>query len=311
MTRETVRLGGGGGGPPWKVIGVGVGGALVVAVVLAIVLWPDQDGAPAASRGCRSDDECKPGSACLAGGCLILLSSEHPGIWHDDVAAQVDAGPAWKPHAAFGEKVLAASRCPARTGAVEKPDESRTTPVLKITVFELVEDGLRVHRQLAAKGQLWLDALRFWFPSGVAIAPERICVSSGVDHVAVGEERWRGKTAGFVDVALERAAPAGRVAVAAVSVHAPLPAADAEGVRTLALGLDKVFDEQMAEHTIVALPLGSDVLALQGPPPTSQRLLRGFVAYYWEHGDRASELALRFRLGPSADRVLDVTQLKP
>jgi hypothetical protein len=211
----------------------------------------------------------------------------------------------------FGQRVVQASECPVATGKVEKPDESRAMPVLKITVFELAHDGARVHKQLAAKGAVWLDTLRFWFPPGIEIDPAKTCASPGVDRAAVGKGRWRGKTAQRVDVSLKQAAPAGKVTGATVMVEAALPKADAEGVRRLAVGLDPVFDKQTHEHTVVALPLGADVLGIEGPPPTGQRLLSGFVGYYWQHGERPSEMAVRFRLPEFSSRALDVTELNP
>ena len=67
----------------------------------------------------------------------------------------------------------------------------------------------------------------------------------------------------------------------------------------------------MSEHTVVALPLGSDVLSIQGPQPSGQRLLTGYVAYYWAHGELPSEIAVRFRLPEVSGRVLDVAELNP
>jgi hypothetical protein len=311
MAHETVRMGGGGSGPPWKLVAIAIGAAAVVVLVLVLVPWSDETDERGKPRGCQSDADCKAGSVCLGRGCLILLSSEHAGIWRDDVAAQLDGGVSWKPRSVFGQKVVRASECPVATGQVEKPDESRAMPVLKITVFELANDGLRVHEQLAARGAVWLDALRFWLPPGVEVDPAETCASPSVDRATIGKGRWRGKTAHWVDVSLKQAAPAGKVTGATVMVEAALPAADAEGVRRLAVGLDPVFDEQMHEHTIVALPLGSDVLGIEGPPPTGQRLLSGFVAYYWEHGERPSEMAVRFRLPEFSSRTLDVTELNP
>ncbi|MBW2276560.1 MAG: hypothetical protein JRF63_03645 [Deltaproteobacteria bacterium] len=313
MPHENVRMGGDdSGGVPWKPIAIAVGAAVVIAVVLAVILLPDDPvGTEGKRTGCSSDEDCRAGSVCLARGCLILLSSEHHGIWRDDVAAQLDGGVSWKPRPKFGKKVIEASECPAAVGTVEKPDESRTVPVVKITVFELTGDGMRLHKQMAAKGELWLDALRFWMPPGVTIDQAKICVSPGVDQIAVGKGRWRGKTAHRVDVSLVRAAPAGRVAEVSVVSETALPEADAEGARSLSVGLDQVFDEQMSEHTIVALPLGADVLAIQGPQPSGQRLLTGYLAYYWDHGELPSEIAVKFRLPAVPGKVLDVTEINP
>jgi hypothetical protein len=310
MAHETVRMGGGGSSPPWKLIALAIGAAVVVALVVVLVPWSEETEEQQKPSGCLSDGDCKAGSVCLGRGCLILLSSEHTGIWRDDVAAQLDGGVSWKPRRVFGQRVVQASECPVATGPVDKPDESRATPVLKITVVEVAQDGLRVHKQLAAKGAVWLDTLRFWFPPGVEVDPQKTCASPSVDRAGVGQGRWRGKTAHRVDVSLKQAAPAGKVTGATVMTETALPKADAEGVRRLAVGLDPVFDE-LKEHTVVALPLGSDVIGIEGPPPTGQRLLTGFVAYYWEHGERPSEMALRFRLPEFSSRVLDVTELNP
>jgi hypothetical protein len=312
MAHENVRMGGGGAsGPPWKLIGICLGAAVVIGLVVLFVSLPEEEDDVRKPWGCQSDADCKTGSVCLARGCLILLSSELPDMWRDDVASQLDAGVPWEPRPTFGKKVLPASECPADVGAVEKPDESRAMPVLKVSVFELTDDGLRVHKQMAAKGAVWLDALRFWLPPGIAIGTGETCSSPGVDRIAVGQGRWRGKTAHYVDVSLKQAAPAGKVTGATVMVKTELPAADKEGTRTLAIGLDPVFEEHTSEHTVVALPLGSDVVAIEGPPPTGQRLLSGFVGYYWEHADLPSELAVRFRLPPVSGSVLDVTELNP
>ena len=67
----------------------------------------------------------------------------------------------------------------------------------------------------------------------------------------------------------------------------------------------------MRRHTVASFPLGTDVIAISGPPPTQQRLLQGHVAYYWEHKDRPSNVSIRFRSSDEAHEPLDITEVKP
>jgi len=76
MARETVRMGGGGSSPPWKLIAIAIGAGAVVALVVVFVPWSDEAEQRHRPKGCQGDADCKAGSVCLGRGCLILLSSE-------------------------------------------------------------------------------------------------------------------------------------------------------------------------------------------------------------------------------------------
>jgi hypothetical protein len=290
-----------------------VAGAAIVALVAVgvLVMLPEDEVASTKRPGCDSDAECKPGTSCIGRGCLILLSAEDPVLWRDDVKAQLDPQLPWKPRNKFGQKLPPAARCPAAKGKGIKPDESRTTRVLKVSVYEISGQGLRLYQRIKAKSNMWLDALRLWFPTLSKIASDRVCASPEVDSLTVGSGRWRGRNAQRIDLALKRAVPAETVTGAAVSVEAPLPPAAPDGSRLLDLGLDPVFESGSAEHTVVALPLGADLTTIDGPPPVDQRLLTGYVAYYWQHGRSPSELAIRFRVPDKQHRRLDLAELSP
>lgn len=310
MAHENVRMGSPRAGLPWKVIAIGVAIALVVATV-AFLMVPASEQDADRRPGCDTDDDCKPGTSCIARGCLIMLSAESPDLWREDVRDQLDPAVPWQPRSKFGEKLQLADRCPAPAGKGIKPDESRVSRVLKVTVYEVDAEHLRIHQQVKAKGDLWLDALRLWFPTVGELSPKQICVSPEVDSVSIGQGRWRGKSARRVDLLLKRAVPAGTITGAAINIESPLPPASPEGLRTLELGLDPVFESAAAEHTVFAVPLGAYVTTIDGPPPTDQRLLSGYVAYYWEHGKSGSEVAVRFQVPAKTTRRLELTELNP
>jgi hypothetical protein len=86
--------------------------------------------------------------------------------------------------------------------------------------------------------------------------------------------------------------------------------ADERGYQTLDLALDPVFDGAV-ERTVLALPLGTDVAALEGTLPARQRLLTGYVAYIWEHGDGPGKASVRFRPPARPGRRLDLREIRP
>jgi hypothetical protein len=294
------------------------GGVALVVVVLVVVIVAATSGseegeADAQEEGCRSDADCQPGSLCAAGGCLILGPTATPLVWREDIRAQFDpdAGARWQPRSTFGEKLLVADNCPAPLGQVDEPELRATVPVVKATVYEVQPDKLVVHKHARVKADIWIDGHRFWFPEVPKLDPGQICTASEVAKIAVGKGRFQGRPSPYVDAAFTRAAPAGVVASAAVSVTTALPTADAEGVRTLAFRLYPVLALDARYHSVITFPLGSDVLAIEGPPPSMQRLFRGHLAYYWEHTKIISDLNVRFRPAAGVRERLDYAGLNP
>ncbi len=291
--------------------------AVVVVGSIAAALWfgpPPQKPAPRARSGggCETSGDCPEHSVCAAGGCIVLLPTEFETMWEEDVAAQLDPAVAWKPPSFFGEKLLPADVCPAPAGTVTPPDENHVQTLVKTTVFDFGGDETSVHRQLKTKGTMWFESLRFWLPPGFGDTPDpgAACVSSGVLAAAPGRGKWRGRESSYVDVSLPQAIPVGQETRVAVSVNLGRLPADEQGYRTLELGLDPVFDSAV-ERTVVALPLGTDVAALDGVLPARQRLLTGYVAYVWEHRDAPGNAAVRFRLPARQGHKLDIREINP
>lgn len=308
---QGVRLGGGDGPrlpPLWL---MAAGGAAVVAIAVVIIVLSRGGKAETAATGCRSDAECGEGRICAAGGCLFLLASEHPGIWRDDVAAQADGGVAWTQRPSAGESLLSTATCPAPVRKLVAPDEGKLTLLAKVIVYTVDQGRLRVYQYRRSKGEIWYDVMRFWFPDLKRLDTAQSCLSSELVALGPGQGSFRGAPSKLVDAQLKQAAPTGKTVAGAVSVATDLPPADAGGFRTLSFGLDPVYLDGARFRTVVALPLGSDVASLGGPPPDDQRLLKGFFAYYWEHRDAAAKVSVRFREPAVIRERLAVEQINP
>jgi hypothetical protein len=297
----------------WWIAVVAATLAVAGSVTLALLLGPpEKPAAPPRGSGCETSDDCPGHAVCAARGCLPLLPAEFRTMWEDDLASQLDPAVPWKPPSFFGEKLLPCEVCPAPAASVPPPDENHLQHLVKTTVFDLGGEGIRIHRQQRVKGTMWFESVRFWLPPGLggAGAPDALCVSAGVVAALTGRGKWRGRETTYVDLSLPQAVPVGQEARAALTVgFDPLPA-DEEGRRALELKFDPVFDGAV-ERTAVALPLGCEVVALEGTPPTRQRLLTGYVAYIWEHGEAPGEATVRFRPSANPGRVLDIRELNP
>jgi hypothetical protein len=194
---------------------------------------------------------------------------------------------------------------------VDAPKGRSIIPVVKAFVYEVLPDRINLHRHVRVKADIWIDSYRFWFPEVSRIDPKDLCSADVVAKVKLGKGRFQGKQTPFVDAAFARAAPAGVVASAAVSVRADLPAPDPDGVRSFSFRLQPVLALDARYHTVITFPLGSDVLGMEGPPPTMQRLFRGHLAYYWEHAKTMSEVTVRFRPAARVREELDLKTLNP
>jgi len=289
----------------------------VVAILIAVAvigiacalaaksIWYADGDPKRIEMGCAVDDECGAGRLCARGGCLPLIGSERAIDWHADLDAQALSGAAWKPRAAYGEKLAFAQTCPAQIGRANLLDAGKLVLVQRAQVFELLGDRIRIYVQNRMRGLQWVEAIRFTFPAAGKIDPAKLCTSSNVSNVALVEKR-----ADAVDAALTQSVPAGAVASAALSCEIDLPKAGADGLRALDIPLDPTTDDAPIV-TVVALPLGTHVARMSGPEPSRERLLPGFAAYYWKHGRTRGRISISFAPKASSGLELALEEVKP
>ena len=310
MGRDTVRMGKQRNFQIPKLLIFVVSVVVVVVVVTIILLRPDEPGQDK-TRRCESNSDCSRASMCAAGGCLVMLSSEHLGMWRDDIRAQLDAGVPWHPLSAFGEKITPTPICPAKPGKIASPDKKHTTPKVAVTVYEIDVDRIKIHKQQKVQGTMWLDSIRFWFPGKKTLSTSDMCVSASADRVAIAPKSVHGYQGTQIDVSLRQSVPVGAVASAALTASTDLPKEGALEARTLSIPLPPIAGPDAIARTVIAFPLGADLLSIEGPPPLRQRLLTGYVAYYWTHGDSQSDVTVVFRVPATKMGNLDLDELNP
>ncbi len=310
MGRDTVRMGKQRNSLTPKLL-IFMVSVVVVVVIVMIILLRNGESKTDKARGCESNGDCTPGSMCAAGGCLVMLSDENMGMWHDDIMAQIDAGVPWRPLSAFGEKITPTPICPAKQGKVTSPDKKHTTPKVAVTVYEIDVDRIKIHKQKKVQGTMWLDSIRFWFPGKKTLSTTDLCVSASVDRVALASKTAHGYQGTRVDASLRQSIPVGAVASAALTARSDLPKEKKDGMRTLSFPLPPVTGREAIARTVLAVPLGTDLLSIEGPPPIRQRLLTGYVAYYWTHGDSQSDVTVVFRVPATKMGNLDLDELNP
>ncbi len=310
MGRDTVRMGKQRNFPTLKLLIFLISAVVVVVIVVIVMLRHDEPTADKAHR-CESNGDCARGSMCAAGGCLVMLSDEHLGMWRDDIMAQIDAGVPWRPLSAFGEKIAPTPICPATEGKVTSPDKKHTTPKVAVTVYEVDLDWIKVHKQQKVQGTMWLDSIRFWFPGKKTLQTTDLCVSASVDRVALARKTAHGYQGTRVDTSLRQSVPVGAVAAATLTARSDLPEEKKDGMRTLSFPLPPVTGREAIARTVLAVPLGADLSSIEGPPPIKQRLLTGYVAYYWTHGDTQSDVTVVFRVPRTKMGNLDLDELNP
>lgn len=283
-----------------------VGGSIFIAVISDGEIDESATEAP-----CRSDHICAQGQICAAGGCLLLIPSESESMWLDDIAAQLNPATPWQPMNAFGERLLAPSLCPPSSGKTSAPAESKTELLAQIRVFELRDAHIRIYQHLRAKSSVWLDTLRFWFDDRGEFTPSAVCASSNINRIHSGTKRRLGKKMRYVDAALHQTVPSGATATGAIAIRHELPDQQGDELRALTFTLNPQGLDSTKTRTVVTLPLGSDLEAIEGPPPDEQRLLVGFAAYYWNHPATKSRVTIRFRVPTAASAKLDMSSLNP
>ena len=312
MTRQsdkTIRMGGAApGGNRRYLLAGGIGVLVVLAAVVVIVVLSSGEEAPEKKRGCENDEACGPGKVCLNRGCVMLLASEHRDLWHHEVNAQLDAGDKWEARKTVGEKLSPLTPCPAKKGEVPPPRLDKIVVSTKVHLFEVGPSAVSHYQFLKVKVSVWIDALRIYFPTKKKIEPHQVCASADVTEVAPGVD---GKKRAFVDASLRKAAPANVDARAAVAVKRAPPPPDKEGKRELTFTLEPVIGDKKEYHTVLALPLGSDVLSINGPPPTEQRLQKGFITYYWTHKADLKEITVGYKVHQKSPYPLNIENIAP
>jgi len=281
--------------------------ALVASVAIVVAVTSRGDPHEVDDGRCANDAACGPGRICAAGGCLPLLASEHRGIWRDDLNAQLDAGVKWSPKRRSGVRLLPSTRCPAKRGKVETPPLDKMREVSRIDVFEVGREEILRHLQVSAEGSVWIDAMRLRFPPMKILDMDRICASDAVVAIAAGKDA----DGPFVDVSLKNAAPAGNTATAAVALRLAPPTPDPAGVSTLTFELAPGPEGSGEHHTVLAVPLGADVDAIEGAAPSRQQLLTGFAAYCFEPPKKRREVRVRYRTDRAREGALDITEVAP
>jgi hypothetical protein len=233
------------------------------------------------------------------------MGSERASDWRADLAAQLSPKSTWRPRPTYGEKWVFADVCPIPSGPAAPLEDGKVSLVHQTRVFEILADKLRIHVQKREKGARWLEAMQLVFPTGGPIDLKRACASAEVSQAEVA--RGRPDT---LNVALKQTVPAGALASAAVSIETELPPAGRDGFRTLKIPLEPVADSAIA-ITAAAVPLGANIARMGGPAPVRQRLLSGFVVYYWRHTKERGTAAIAFDLRAAGGAQLSLDDIKP
>jgi hypothetical protein len=181
------------------------------------------------------------------------------------------------------------------------------TTVSKVEIFEIGHTEITWFQQVGVKGTVWVDGVRLRFAPFKTLDAGRFCGSDAVVNVAVGKD----PKGPFADFSLKNAAPANKVANAAASLKIDAPKPDKDGFSTFTFSITPVFGDAESYHTVLAVPLGADIGAIEGPAPTRQRLLSGFVAYYFEHGTDSRQVRVRYKVNRAPARALDVAEINP
>lgn len=299
-----VRLGGGDSGGKQKIfIAAGAAAILIVAIVVIVGL-SGKEQAVSAPVGCQRDTDCDNGGFCAKGGCIVLMSSEHRGLWRDAIAAQNAPGSTWRADKEAGERMVADTLCPLPLKAVPEPKLDRIRIEAVARFIEVGCDRLRVHQQQKVKGEVWVDVIRFELDPLASADPSTACGTENVSGLRMTEGAL-GKPA--ADVLLQTAVPAGKSVSAGISFLGPSPEIGADGQATLRLPLLPSSQPGIRQHTIVAFPLGTDIFSISGPKPARQKLIKGYVLYDFNHAESPSVAVFEYRCNANSTHGLDLT----
>lgn len=299
-----VRLGGGDSGGKQKIwIAAGAAAVTIVGILLFWALSGEDAPVPALD-GCQSDADCDNGGFCGGGGCIVLMSSEHRGIWRDAIAAQAAPGSTWKADKDAVEGLAAETVCPVPLKAVPEPQIERMRVEAVARVIEIGCDRLRVHQYQKVKGEVWVDVLRFELDPLSTADPTGACGTENAAGLRM-TKGVLGKPA--ADVLLQTAVPAGKSVTAGIAFSGPAPEADANGHATLRLPLLPPSMPGTAEHSIVAFPIGTDIFSVSGPKPARQKLIKGYVLYDFVHAESPATTVFEYKCNKNSPHPPDLT----
>ena len=257
MKRKAIRM----GRQPERKLGK----TLIILVFLAVIgigfvliNVVNRDDDEEETFGCEGDEQCPEGSICALGGCLILLSSEHKGVWKDEIAEQLDMARPWKPAGDVGEPMIPTSECPTNLQKEDKPIEKNMIPLSEVSVYALSSDQVLLHMQKRVKGVMWLNGVRFWLPGVLKVDTGNTCLSKSADNYRVGTGRHMGNKTTYLDAYLRQASPAGSMVSLSMSTKYTPPKPDESGYLNFKVDLKPIPHPDTKTVTIMLLPLGTD-----------------------------------------------------
>ncbi len=308
MANQSIRMGHRrtDGGSPLKWL---LAAGAAVAVVAGVFIYSMKSAPDRRSDGCLGDGDCRKGLLCADGGCIVLAADEIPDMWREDILRQTDPEKGgFSPRPAFGVKLLDADVCPGKQAPLKVEKGGAVTTHHEVTVYAFGLDHLKILQQRRAESSMWMDRMRFRFQHVGPESPPVYCHGGEVASLEVTP----GKVENTVDALLTQAVPARAPAEASVMERRFIER-DPSGRNPgkLLFATSPVRDRDRKEVSVVAFPLGTDILSMEGPPPTAQRLLTGYFAYYWKHGDKRQTVSISARLPKKLRNDLDFSQLNP
>lgn len=242
---------------------------------------------------CRPPGGCPQNSICAMGGCIPLIEDEPRVMWENELAIlSGEDALAWQPRPAFGEKILSTDLC---SGVEKNTLDKQKGGVLalqrSVTIYGFSNSDVRVLKQQKASSSMWQDHIKFRFPVPSITTPPAYCISQNINAIKV----LPSKVENTVEATLVEAAPANTPFTVAIMERRALKTSPQSSLQ-YEFGLPPVRTSDRKDTSVLVLPLGTDVLAMEGLSPSKQRLLKNYVAYYFEHTDTRQRVSIKIKL---------------
>lgn len=285
-----------------------MGLAALMAVVFSVVGVSCKDSKQTRENDCRASKGCPARHVCALGGCIPLIPDEPEVMWKSEIAAQSgDSEKSWSPRPAFGDALLDAPLCSnIEKNTLEKQKGGVISIQRGIAVYAFSTQDVKVVLQKKASSSMWQDYIKFQFPRTTLTGTPTYCISENLNGIKV----LPNKVETGVAAVLNEAAPANVPFTVAMMERRPLGAQAASEI-SYDIVLPPVRTKDREDTSVLVLPLGTDVLSMEGPAAANQRLLQGYVAYYFNHTETRSKITIRMRLPTTPSLPLDFSQLKP
>ncbi|MBN2802479.1 MAG: hypothetical protein JXR91_05260 [Deltaproteobacteria bacterium] len=264
--------------------------------------------------GCLGDGDCKGGYLCAAGGCITLLSDEIPSMWHDGLNRQSGESEKseepWAPRPSYGIALIDASLCSGeyRENLKASKNGGVVTTEYAVTVIEVGANFVRTIKQAKSSSSMWLNRMSFNFdPLGDGEGEPLFCHSKNIDEISVKNL----SAVISVQAALSQSSPANAPAESSVSMRNSLTFSGKKKNTEISFSLSPVRGTDKKESTVLAIPLGTEIMAMSGPAPFKQRLLTGYVAYYWKNSSKRGVVSVKMKLPSKVKKSLDLREVKP